>query len=105
MTCKTYDNILKNGWKKTSQIISYYTYENQSKKSFLTTSCPCQLSQTQILISIYIDNLRKKLIQRIAVLKKNQVSFTIRSTNSLLQYHDKTNHDVWLWCVGFYICS
>ena len=43
-----------------------------------------------------VDNLCKKLTQRIAVLKKKQASFTLRSTNSLLQCHDKTNHDVWL---------
>ena len=28
--------------------------------------------------------------------EKNQASFTFRSTNSLLECHDKTNHDVWL---------
>lgn len=39
----------------------------------------------------HIDDLCKKLTQRIAVFKKNQASFTFRSTNSLLQCHDKTN--------------
>ena len=59
---------------------------------------------TQLKFKEHIDNLCKKLAQRIAVLKKNQTSLTFRSTNSLLQCHDKTNHDVWLQCVGFYIC-
>ena len=40
---------------------------------------------TQLNFNEHIDNLCKKLTQRIAVLKKNQVSFTFRSTNSLLQ--------------------
>ena len=44
----------------------------------------------------HIDNLCKKLTQRIAVFKKNQASFTFRSTNSLLQCHDKTKYSVWL---------
>ena len=51
---------------------------------------------TQLNFNEHIDNLCKKLTQRIAVLKKCQASFTFRSTNSLLQCHDKTNHDVWL---------
>ena len=51
---------------------------------------------TQLNFNEHIDNLCKKLTQRIAVLKKNQASFIFRSTNSLLQCHDKTNHDVWL---------
>ena len=51
---------------------------------------------TQLNFNEHIDNLCKKLTQRIAVLKRYQASFTFRSTNSLLQYHDKTNHDVWL---------
>ena len=51
---------------------------------------------TQLNFNEHIDNLCKKLTQRIAVLKKYQASFTFRSTNSLLQFHDKTNHDVWL---------
>ena len=51
---------------------------------------------TQLNFNEHIDNLCKKLTQRIAVLKKYQTSFTFRSTNSLLQCHDKTNHDVWL---------
>ena len=51
---------------------------------------------TQLNFNEHIDNLCKKLTQRIAVLKKYQASFTFRSTNSLLQCHDKTNHDVWL---------
>ena len=59
---------------------------------------------TQLKFNEHIDNLCKKLAQRIAVLKKNQTLLTFRSTNSLLQCHDKTNHDVWLQCVGFYIC-
>ena len=59
---------------------------------------------TQLKFNEHIDNLCKKLAQRIAVLKKNHTSLTFRSTNSLLQCHDKTNHDVWLQCVGFCIC-
>ena len=51
---------------------------------------------TQLNFNEHIDNLCKKLTQRIAVLKKYQASFTFKSTNSLLQCHDKTNHDVWL---------
>ena len=43
---------------------------------------------TQLNFNEHIDNLCKKLTQRIAVLKKNQASFTFRSTNSLLQCHD-----------------
>ena len=51
---------------------------------------------TQLNFNEHIDNLCKKLTQRIAVLKKKQASFTFRSTYSLLQCHNKTNHDVWL---------
>ena len=54
---------------------------------------------TQLNFNENIDNLRKKLTQRIAFLKKNQASFTFRSTNSLLQFHDKTNNygfSVWV---------
>ena len=44
---------------------------------------------TQLNFNEHIDNLCKKLTQRIAVLKKYQISFTFRSRNSLLQCHDK----------------
>ena len=40
-------------------------------------------SDTQLNFNEHIDNLCKKLTQGIALLKKNQVSFTFRSTNSL----------------------
>ena len=38
---------------------------------------------TQLNFNEHIDNLCKKLTQRVTVLKKNQASFTFRSTNSL----------------------
>ena len=49
----------------------------------------------QLSFNEYTNNLCKKLTQRIAVLKKNQALFTLRSTRSLLQCHDKANCDVW----------
>ena len=39
---------------------------------------------TRLSFNEHIDNLCKKLTQRIAVLKKNQALFTLRSTNSSL---------------------
>ena len=41
------------------------------------------ISDTQLNFNEHIDNLCKKLTQGIALLKKIQVSFTFRSTNSL----------------------
>ena len=48
----------------------------------------------QLSFNEHIDNPCKKLTQRIAVLKKNQALFTLGSTISLLQCHDKAKYDV-----------
>ena len=48
---------------------------------------------TQLNFKKDIDNICKKVTQRIAVLEKVRRHFTFRSTNFLLQCHDKKNGD------------